>query len=193
MGSLFDTLYDILFQPLIAMKNIGEQKPISQAIIAFLGSIVLPIWALYFSLKMIDMPEMVNVVIAIKVVSGIMIWVMGSAIWHLIAEFFGGRGSAVGLFAALGFVYIPWIFIIPLWALTTLMPTSSKVLLMTISVLAVLLWSLYLHVIAIKEVHQLSTATSVLVMLTPMLFVGLVCVITFIFIGSAITHMPMGL
>jgi len=193
MGSLFDTLYDILFQPLIAMKNIGEQKPISQAIIAFLGSIVLPIWALYFSLKMIDMPEMVNVVIAIKVVSGIMIWAMGSAIWHLIAEFFGGRGSAVGLFAALGFVYIPWIFIIPLWALTTLMPTSSKVLLMTISVLAVLLWSLYLHVIAIKEVHQLSTATSVLVMLTPMLFVGLVCVITFIFIGSAITHMPMGL
>lgn len=193
MGSLFDTLYDILFQPLIAMKNIGEQKPIGQAVVAFLSSIILPIWALYFGLKMIDMPEIVNVVIAIKVVSGIMIWVMASAIWHLIAEFFGGRGSAMGLFAALGFVYVPWIFIIPLWALTTLMPASSKVLLMTISVLAVLLWSLYLHVIAIKEVHQLSTATSVLVMLTPMLVVGLVCVITFIFIGSAITHMPMGL
>ena len=136
---------------------------------------------------------MVNVMIVLKILGSIAMWIIGAAIWHLIAEFFGGRGTAVGLFAALGFAHAPRMFIVPLWALIAVMPESSRTLLMTISVLAVMLWSLSLDLVAIKEVHQLSGAKAVLVMITPLLVVGVLCVIGFTFIGSSLMHMPMWL
>ncbi|MBP2626552.1 MAG: Yip1 protein [Firmicutes bacterium] len=193
MGSLFEMLYDILFQPAIGMKNIAQRKNVGQAIVVFLLSILIPIWALYFGLKATGMSTMINVMIVLKIFGSLVMWIMGAAIWHLIAEFFGGHGTAVGLFTALGFAHAPRIFIVPLWALIAVMPASSKTMLMTISVLAVMLWSLSLDVVAIKEVHQLSASKAVLVMITPLLVVGILCIIGFTFIGSSLTHMPMWL
>jgi len=193
MGSLFEILYDILFQPSIGMKNVAERKNVGQSLIAFLLSILIPIWALNLGLKATGMLTMIHMMIILKILGSVVMWIMGAAIWHLVAELFGGRGTAVGLFAALGFAHVPRILIVPLWALITVMPASSKTLLMTIVVLAILLWSLYLDVVAIKEVHQLSTSKAVLVMITPLLVVGILCVIGFTFIGSSLTHMPMWL
>lgn len=193
MGSLFETLYDILFQPRIGMRNIAERKNVGQAFVAFLLSILIPMWAVYFGLKAAGMSTMINMMIGFKVFGSMVMWIMGAAIWHLIAEFFGGQGTARGLFAALGFAHIPRIFIVPLWALVAVMPAGSKTLLMAVSLLAVLFWSFYLDIIAIKEVHQLSLAKAVLVMTMPVLFIGLLCAILFTFIGSSLMHMPMWL
>lgn len=193
MGSLFEILYDILFQPAIGMKNSAEQKNVGQAVIVFLLSILLPIWALSFGLKTTDMSMMINVMIVLKILGSIVLWIGGAAIWHLIAEFFGGQGTAVGLFTALGFAHAPRIFIVPLWALIAVMPASSKTILMTIAVLAVMLWSLTLDVVAIKAVHQLSASKAVLVMIIPLLIVGILGIIGVTFIGSSLIHMPMWL
>jgi len=193
MGSLFEILYDTLFQPAIGMKNIAERKNVGQALVVVLLSILIPIWALYLGLKTADMSTIFNIMIVLKTLGSIVMWIMGAAIWHLIAELFGGQGSAVGLFAALGFAHAPRIFIVPLWALIAVMPTSSTTLLMTIAVLVIMLWSLSLDVVAIKEVHQLSTSKAVLVIITPMLVVGILGVIGFTFIGSSLPQMPMWL
>jgi len=193
MGSLFEMLYDVLFQPAIGMQHIAQRKDVGQAVVVFLLSILIPIWALYFGLKTTNMFVMFNMMIVVKILASIVMWITGAAIWHLIAEFFGGQGTAVGLFTALGFAHAPRIFIVPLWALIAVMPANSKTMLMTIAVLAVLLWSLSLDVVAIKEVHQLSAAKAVLVFITPILFVGILCIIGVIFIGSSLTHMPMWL
>lgn len=193
MDSFFERLYDVLFQPTIAMKNVAEGKNVGQALVVFFLSIILPIWALYFGLKATGMSTMIHVVLSLKILGSILMWIMGTAIWHLVAELFGGRGTAVGLFAALGFAHAPRIFVVPLWALITVMPASSKTLFMTIGVLAVMLWSVSLDVVAIREVHQLSTSRAVLVMITPLLFIGIICVIGFTLIGSSLTHMPMWL
>lgn len=190
MGSLVEILYDILFQPAIGMKTIAERKNVGQAVVVFLLSILIPIWALYFGLKTTGMSAMIHVMIVLKIFGSIVMWIVGSAIWHLIAEFFGGQGTAVGLFTALGFAHAPRMFIVPLWALIAVMPASSKTMLMAISVLAVMLWSLSLDVVAIKEVHQLPTSKAVLVIITPLLVVGILCVIGFSFIGSSLMHMP---
>lgn len=193
MGSLFEILYDILFQPAIGMKTIAQRKNVGQALIVFFLSILIPIWALYFGFKATGMLTMIHVMIVLKIFASIVMWIVGAAILHLAAEFFGGQGTAVGLFTALGFAHVPRLFIVPLWALIAVMPASSKTLLMTISVLAVMVWSLSLDVVAIKEVHQLSAAKAVLVMMMPMLVVGILCIIGFTFIGSSLTHMPMWL
>ena len=193
MGSLFEMLYDILFQPTIGMKNIAEQKNVGQALVVFLLSMLIPIWALYFGLQATEMSAMIYVMIVLKILGSMLMWIMGASIWHLIAEFLGGRGTAVGLFTALGFAHVPRIFIVPLWALVAVMPASTKTLLMTIAVLVIMLWSLSLDIVAIKEVHQLSTSKAVLVIVTQMLVIGILGVIGFAFIGSSLGHMPMWL
>lgn len=193
MGSLCEMLYDILFQPAIGMKNIAEKKNVGQAVVVFLLSILIPIWALYFGLKATGISTMIPMIIGLKILGSMVMWVMATAIWHLIAELFGGRGTAVGMFAALGFAHIPRIFIVPFWALIAVMPESSKTLLMTIAVVLIVVWSLWLDVVAIKEIHQLTASKAVLVIITPLLVIGIVCVIGITLIGSSLIHIPMWL
>ncbi len=190
MGSLFDNLYDVLFQPQAGMRNLAEGKNVGQALSVFLISILLPIWALSFALKSTGSSMMIYVMMLIKIAASLIIWFMGAAILHLIAEFFGGRGTGVGLFVTLGFAHIPRIFMVPLWAIIMGMPAGSKTVLLSASVLLVIVWSFYLDIVAIREVYQLSTAKSVLVMITPILGIGILCVVALIFIGSAMINMP---
>lgn len=194
MGSLYENLYDVLFQPKVGMKNMAEGKNVGQAMSVFFCSMLIPIWALSFGFKIAGLSMMIHVMMMLKVLASLIIWVMGAAVWQLVAEFFGGRGTAVGLFVTLGFAHIPRIFIVPLWALITVMPASSKTVLLSVSVLVLVFWSCYLDVVAIREVHQLSTVKSVLVLITPMLVIGLLCAMAVIFIGSAMMiNMPMWL
>ena len=191
MGSLFENLYDVLFQPKVGMKNISEEKHVGQAVSVFFCSMLIPIWALSFSFKDVGSSMMIPMMAFIKVIASLGIWVMGVAVWHLVAEFFGGRGTAVGLFVSFGFAHIPRIFMIPLWALACVMPGNGKTAVLAISVLLLVFWSLYLDVIAIREVHQLSTAKSILVLIAPMLAIGLFCIMSVIFLGSAMFTIPM--
>lgn len=193
MGSLFENLYDVLFEPKVGMKNMAAEKNVGQALGVFLCSMIIPIWALYFGFKAAGLSTMIHMMMMLKVIGSLIIWIMGAAIWHLVAELFGGRGTAVGLFVTLGFAHIPRIFMVPLWAIITVMPASSKNVLLFLSVLLLLFWSFYLDIVAIREVHQLSTAKSVLVMLTPMLVMGILCAMAVVFIGSAMINMPMWL
>lgn len=192
MSTLSENIYDVLFQPRAGMKNMGEEKNVGQAVSVFFLSTLLPVWAVSLSLKTDGLSMMIEGMILLKLVAGLVIWIIGTAILHLTAEFFGGRGTAVGLFTALGFAHIPRIFIVPVWAVVTVMPPGSKTMLLSAAVLMVVCWSLYLDVVAIGEVHQLSMAKSVLVLITPIFFIGILFITALIFIGSAMIHMPMG-
>jgi len=193
MGNVFDALYDVLFQPKIAMQMIAEQKKISQAVIVFFLSLVIPLWALYFGMQDVGMSAMVPFVIGFKIVSSMLMWFMGAAVWHLIAEFLGGRGTGLGLFTTLGFAQFPQVFIVPLWVIAALLPASLKSIMMAVAALTIFGWSFFLTITAIKEVYEFSTAKAMLVMITPILAILVVCAIAFTFIGSAVTQMPMWL
>lgn len=193
MGNVFDALYDVLFQPKIAMQMIAEQKKISQAVIVFFLSLVIPLWALYFGMQDVGMSAMVPFVIGFKIVSSMLMWFMGAAVWHLIAEFLGGRGTGLGLFTTLGFAQFPQVLIVPLWVIAALLPASLKSIMMAVAALTIFGWSFFLTITAIKEVYEFSTAKAMLVMITPVLAILVVCAIAFIFIGSAVTQMPMWL
>jgi hypothetical protein len=52
-------------------------------------------------------------------------WFVGAAVLQLIAEFFGGRGSGLGLFAAIGFAHLPLIFMVPLAVAAMLLPSGA--------------------------------------------------------------------
>jgi len=193
MGNIFDVLYDVLFQPQMAMRSIADQKNIPQVLVVFFLSIIIPIWAMYFGLQAAGMSTMIHLFIGIKIFGSMVMWFMGTAVWHLLAEFYGGRGTAIGLFSTLGFTYFPQILIVPLWVFAAILPVSLKTLVMTVAALVILGWSLFLSITAMKEVYQFSTAKAVLVMITPLLVVLVLCTLAFTFVGSALTQMPMWL
>ena len=188
---MWDILYDILFQPRVAMATLAKGKQIGQAFAVVLVSIVVPMWALSFGFQDTSMTTMIHVMMGIKIIASMVMWVVGTAIWHFIAEFIGGKGLVSGLFAALGFSHICRMFIIPLWALISVLPASSKSVLMDFALMTILFWSLFLDLMAIKEVYQLSTAKAVLVMIMPLLIMGLLCLLGFIFISSSLMSVNM--
>ncbi len=191
MGNIFEVLYDVLFQPKIAMQIIADKKNVSQAVVVFFLSLLIPLWALYFGLQEAGMSAMIHFFIGFKMVSGMFMWFIGTAVWHLIAEFLGGRGTGLGLFVTLGFAHFPQVFIVPLWVFATLLPVSLKSIVMAVAALVILGWSFFLIITAMKEVYQFSTVKAVLVIATPLLVAIIVCGIAFAFIGSALTQMPM--
>lgn len=191
MANLFDNLYDVLFEPQMGMKNIGETKPVLQALSVFLGSLLVPMYALHFSSKTTEFLAMIDLLMMIKFIGALLLWIVSAGIWQLVAEFLGGRGTAAGLFSTLGFTHIPYIFSVPLWALITLMPAASKATLICLASIFLIGWSLHLKIVAIKEVHELTMAKAVLVIFSPILFMGILCAAVAIFIGSGLIAMSM--
>lgn len=193
MGNIFEILYDVLFQPKTAMQTIADTKNISQAVAVFFLSLFIPLWALYFGLQEAGMPAMIQLAAGFRIAGSLLMWFMGTAVWHLIAEFFGGRGTGLGLFSTLGFAHFPQVFIVPLWGFAALLPAGLKPVIMAVAALAIFCWSFFLTITAIKAVYQFSAAKATLVIVMPLLVMVIGCMITFAFIGSAVTQMPMWL
>lgn len=92
---------------------------------------------------------------------------------HILALIFGGKGTYMGLFKPLGIAsVILWIAIIPYVGV----------------ILSFLLgiWMIVVEVMAIKTVHQLSTAKSVIVVLIPVIIIFMLLMVLLIVVGLAI-------
>lgn len=191
MGNLLENLYDVLFQPTVAMRNVAANKKVGQALAVFFLSVTIPVWAVYFGLQSIGMPQAINAILLVQVIGSLLMWIVGSALLHLIAEFLGGQGSAIGLFAALGFAQFPRLFIVPLWVLAALMPAGIRPALMGISALIILFWVLTLHVYAIKGAHSLGGVRASLVLAVPFLAAFALLAIMITFISAAMMRWPL--
>lgn len=186
MGEFLERLYDVLFHPAAAMRQIAAGAKVGQAIAAFLLSVLIPACAMYFGFKSAAITTWGNIILVVQVVGSLLVWWLGAAFLHLIAELFGGQGRAAGLLACMGFSYIPRIFIVPFWVIASMLPEGIRSIILALSVILVSMWTLSLHVVAIREAHGLTTAKSILVLLSPLLLL-LGCIAGMcILVGSAI-------
>ncbi len=186
MGPFLELLYDVIFSPAAAMRQIAARRPVGQAVAAFLLSIIIPAGAIYFVLQATAAGKFAGAFFAAAVCVRLLMWFVGSAVLQLVAELFGGQGSAVGLFAAIGFAHLPFIFAVPLAVAGLLLPEGAAALLFAVGVLALVFWVLALTAVAIRDVHGLSTAKAVLVLLTPLLAVLAALVAAAVFAGAAL-------
>ena len=184
MGNFLELLYDVLFHPSVAMRTISVAPKVGQSVAAFLLSVLIPAGSMYFGFKSAEMSLWGNLLLVIQVVGSFLLWWFGAAILHLIAELLGGQGRAVGLLACMGFGYLPRIFIVPFWVVSALLPVAIRPILFTVSAIVVSVWTLTLHVIAIREAHQLTTAKATLVLISPLLLIIALVFGLFILIGS---------
>lgn len=191
MAHLMETLYDVVFEPAKAMREIAGGKKLKQALCVFFISTVLPMWALYSGLSAATMHEFAMMVPVVHVLGSLLMWFLGAAVLGLTAELFGGQGSTAGLFAAMGFVHIPKLFAIPLWALSALLPLSARPFWQVTGIVLISVWTLYLEIAAIKGAYSVSGSKAVLVLLFPAAAMLLLFVLTAVLLGvSAMSAMP---
>lgn len=190
MNDFIETLYDVMFQPRAAMRAIAADRRIGQALAVFLLASVLPLLPACFSLRSAGMGAIVNLIIVAQVFGGLVKWVAAAAVWQLISELFGGRGTAVGLLASLGFAHLPLIFITPFLVLSAYVPSIATPVMLIVG-LVVFLWVVTLDVIAIQEVEGLSGAQAFLVLIIPPVLILLVVLAVLAAgIGTIMSHIP---
>lgn len=192
MANFMETLYDIIFEPAKAMREIAGNKKIKQAFIAFFLGTLLPMWAMYSGLKTVNMQGFASVILSTHVFGGLVMWFVAAAVIGLTTELFGGQGSAAGLFAAMGFIHIPKLFAIPLLAISVLLPVAMRPFWLATGVIIIAFWTLYLEVTAIKGAYNVSGSKAVLMMVFPFAAMLLLGILTAVFLGAAaLSAMPM--
>ena len=189
MGQLLELLYDVLFHPGAAMNAIAGRRLMGQGLLVLFISVVLPSGAIWVSLKG-AVGTAAGAVILLHVVGSVALWLIATALMHLIAECYGGRGMATGLLAALGFAQIPRIFFVPLWVASALLPEPVRLPLMGLSAIGILMWILALHISALKGTYGFPTAKAVLVFVTPLLAAVLLVLAVITFVGVQLAPLP---
>lgn len=180
-----EILYDVLFQPVAAMRQIAARRLVGQALAAFLISVLIPAGAAYFALKAAGAEAFAGVIILIHTLGRLVTWIVGAAVLQLIAELAGGQGSAAGLFAALGFAHLPWIFIVPVSVVAMLLPAGPAAMVFGGGAVVIFFWSIALWTAALRGANALGTAKALLVLLAPLLALGAAAVAVAAFVGAA--------
>ncbi|VBB06368.1 Hypothetical protein LUCI_1599 [Lucifera butyrica] len=188
MGKFMELIYDVLFSPGKAFPEIAAGRYVRYSLAAMLLSIIIPLGAIYLALKTAGLPQAVHVVIVIQVLGSLIVWFLGAAVWNLVAEFFGGRGTGLGLFTALGFAQLPRIFLVPLGVLSMVLPAEIRSFWLAATGLVVLFWTLTLDVYAIRGAYTFSVAKAVLVLLTPLLAMIIMMIMVIAFMSVSFLH-----
>lgn len=193
MGSFLETIYDVLFKPKAAMEYIAEKKLTGQAFVMFTIGMLVPVWAVYTGIKGAPAMPVVGGMFALHFFGSLMFWILGAAVLNFVAELAGGRGTAVGLFAAMGFSHLPRVVVIPLGVIAALLPEGLRGLAFGAIGLLVVIWTMALNVAAIRGAHGLSTPMALLVLFTPILALFGAIIAAIVFVGSAIPQIPFNL
>jgi len=181
-----ELVYSILFEPVKAMESVAQRPPVNFAFLVVTIISILGVATGFLTVSRVfaaGLPgagleqflpaarALVPVGIIFALLWGYVKWFVYSAVVHLAAELLGGRGAARGVFAAAGLAGLPSLFMVPVnllaywfWA-----GKPAVTVLLGLAGLAVVVWSIVLMVIGLREVHGLSTARSTLAVFSPFL------------------------
>lgn len=170
---VIETSVGVLARPKSTLRRISQERPIGWAIVVYLVVSLITTVAMtepeLFEVLGIADPGMPAMFVGSAII-GIVALVLMTAICHLLASVLGAKGSFGGLFSAFGFAALPGIFVAPAEVLG-LLPVVGA-LLSGVGTFGVLVWSLVLTILAVRETYLVSTGRAILILLLP--FVTLV-------------------
>jgi hypothetical protein len=190
MGSFLETVYDVLFNPQEAMRSIAEKKLTRQALAMFIIGMLVPVWTVYAGIRDMSGVPAIGFLFILHSIGSFFFWVISAAVLAFVAELFGGRGTAVGLFAALGFSHLPRVAVMPLWVIASLLPAGFQAVAFGTVGVIIVIWTLSLYVAALRGAHGLSVVKAVLVLMAPMLALLGTIALLIVFAGSALINLP---
>lgn len=176
MSSILETLYDMLVRPKEAFQVIAVYGKLSKACQIVLFSTVISSLAAYAN---VFEGSFKGAMLLMQIVCTVLMWAISTAVWHLLAELIGGRGSVKELLTTIGFTYFLQLLIVPIYLLASFLPSIGFLLIM-MATLIIAVWSIVLGILAIAEVYQLSGGKAALVYFLPLLiFAGIFIVMIF--------------
>jgi len=202
-----ELIYGVLFDPVRTMGIVAKRPPVGFAFLAFtiLCASGVTMWLLTASHSLeaslygygLDhfLPVSRTLVLlgaVFGLIWGYAKWFGYSAVIHLAAELFGGRGAATGVFAVVGLAGLPAVFMVPVHLLSYWLGSGGLIIVL-LAGLATGIWSAVLLVIGLKQVHGLTTGWSVLVVLFPFLTFLILAVIMIVALVAVAASLPAGM
>lgn len=216
--SFFDLLYGIIASPVATFRYISKTKPVLLALVVY--AIV------YWVGTIASIPGTINqleqmppefgelpflnprtltlfALIGGPFIALIMLAII-TGIYHLIAKLLKGTGEYVGLLSVAGFANFPSLFSAPFALLDLVAPgdgamSLSHVLLAFIKgsvSFGILVWTVILTIIGIRENYKFSTGRAVLTYFIPVIVLGLIllvfAILVAVFVIGAINSMGSG-
>lgn len=174
-----DILYGTLFQPQATFKQLRYKPPYLLAIAVFIvagivsAALTRQIGPILLSeleslpgfdqQLALDWAQFTGAASFLAFWFGLFNWLFITGLFHLIASFLGGQGSAGALFAFLGLAHLPSIFAAPLGALEL----NTGVPLLSSLGFALDIWRYYLYYRALRVTYDLSRGRTLAVLLAP--------------------------
>ncbi|WP_051688108.1 Yip1 family protein [Desulfofalx alkaliphila] len=183
--TVYDLVYGILFDPVKTYQRVAEKPPVKLTLILILGvNFVLALMSTFFIQQsplahelaidqmagsLMQFLEAAAPMMAMGAfILNILLWFFYSALLHLIAEFYGGRGRALTSFTVYGLAGLPAVLMLPIQGLEILLPQSAAVdTLSALASIAIYLWGVVLLTIGLREAHKFTTGRAFAVVATP--------------------------
>lgn len=202
-----ELIYGVFFDPVKTMAGVAQKPPVGIAFLIVTITGILGLTSGYLGAAEVsasslpgDGLEQLFVVLQallpfwalFGLFWGYLKWFGFSAVIHLAAGLLGGRGTAAGVFAAVGLANMPSILLIPVNLLIYWLAASKVVatVLVGLTGLTAVVWTTILLVIGLRQVHGLSSGWSVLVVCSPLLTLAVLVIFMVVALVGVIAAQP---
>lgn len=177
LAGLIELVYGVLFSPVQTFRRISQDPPVFFGFLIFLTVIILTSLVSSLTPPSLTKSAELTAILAqtrpvigiISVIFALIAWFMEAGLFQLLAEFFGGKGRAVGVLTVLALAGVPKVLVIPFQVISYLSGGSPVGRFLVIAAsLAAFVWWAVLLVIGLREIQKFSTARSVATLVIPM-------------------------
>ena len=187
-----ETCVGIIFVPVPTMRTIVRRRPIGWALIVIVAISIAQGITGAASLDPADFDDVAWVqgpLQGFSIVGGPALAIAGvaffTAICWIMSRILGGRGSYGGLFAGLGFAYLPAVFTVPVTFMALQLDSFGQGLSGMIG-FGVAVWTIVLSVFAVQANNNFSTGRAIAALFIPLAIFFILFITLFVFVVVAI-------
>lgn len=189
---IFELIYGVLFEPVNTFREVALNPPLKKILWIF---ILISIFNILSSVLLYIKGEgsylsqftgqalggLIPLIIVLGLIGLFLKWVIYSGFLHILAELWGGKGKGIGVLAITALTSIPGLFFIFLELLVFVVAKEWVYLSISyfLGILS-LIWGVILLVLGIKEVHQISIARALALVLTFPIAIGIFMIMAII-------------
>jgi len=191
----YEIIYDFLTQPKVAIAKIKVERPWLLSVLVVTFAVFTQNISIFqfFMLGRKDILFSLSIYFLLRLVLIFIIWFFLTAVFHSLAQFFGGQGRTEELFLSFGFSFLPLFFLLPISLLSyfflvkEFLATGWRVFLFyNFLNFFLFFWILRLQIMSIKEIYGLPLRRAILVYFLPFLFLIIAVLLVGIFVFSLI-------
>lgn len=189
--TLTEKIYGILFQPVMTLQQLAEDKPVGEGLLVFLVVVLFNvitgrgIYSYTASNLGINLPDQGLLILGgVGVIYSLITLLLMAGLYSLLGEIFYRRSNARGILAGLSYAAVPGVLASPLQYAAILAGLTS---LGTALSLVVSLWVLVLQAITLREALSLGTSQAILLLALP---VVIILVLLFVMVAVVLTVVP---